>query len=139
MQWKYNTGSGFANVPTNTGVYSGYNTGTLTITGITSAMSGYSYEAVFTNSHGSATVRGLPFDRQTAQPADLSADSPLTDGSLLLPADVGRAELRERRGHRPGAALGGTMLSPTDGSGHALTERHRQRHDGRPVEQRKLR
>ena len=70
VQWEVNTGSGFSNI-TNSGVYSGATTGTLTITGATAAMSGYTYEAVFTNSAGSATsnTAALTVDSITTQPA----------------------------------------------------------------------
>ena len=51
VQWDVNTGSGFTDL-TDGSVYSGSSTDTLTITGATSAMSGYQYEAVFTNSIG---------------------------------------------------------------------------------------
>ncbi len=44
-QWQVNTGSGFVNV-SNTAPYSGATTTTLTITGATSAMSGYQYRIV---------------------------------------------------------------------------------------------
>jgi hypothetical protein len=44
-QWQVNTGSAFANI-TNGGVYSGATTNTLTITGGTAAMNGYTYRAV---------------------------------------------------------------------------------------------
>ena len=47
VQWQVNTGTGFGNL-TDNGVYSGTNTDTLTISGATTAMSGYQYEAVFT-------------------------------------------------------------------------------------------
>ena len=54
VQWQVNNGSGFTNI-TDGGVYSGSATGTLTITGATAAMNGYQYQAIFTNSGGSAT------------------------------------------------------------------------------------
>ena len=53
VQWEVNTGGGFANV-TDVGVYSGSGTDTLTITGATAAMSGYQYEAVFSNTASAA-------------------------------------------------------------------------------------
>jgi cyclophilin family peptidyl-prolyl cis-trans isomerase len=70
VQWMVNTGSGFADA-TNGGVYSGATTGTLTITGATAAMNGYTYEAVFTNSSGPATssAAALTVDSITTQPA----------------------------------------------------------------------
>ncbi len=58
VQWQVNTGSGFANV-SDGGVYSGSATGTLTITGATAAMNGYQYQAVFTNSAGTATSNSV--------------------------------------------------------------------------------
>jgi hypothetical protein len=54
VQWAVNAGSGFSNL-TDGGLYSGSSTDTLTITGATAAMSGYQYEAVFSNSVSSAT------------------------------------------------------------------------------------
>ncbi|MBE8728306.1 T9SS type A sorting domain-containing protein [Flavobacterium hungaricum] len=52
-QWQVNTGSGFNNI-TNGAPYSGAPSATLTITGATSAMNGYTYRAVATGT-GSAT------------------------------------------------------------------------------------
>jgi hypothetical protein len=50
VQWEVNTGSGFNPITTSGGgIYSGYTTGTLTITGATASMNGYQYEAVFSN------------------------------------------------------------------------------------------
>ena len=69
VQWEVNTGSGFNNVSGSE--YSGATTGTLTITGATAAMNGYTYEAVFTNSSGSVTTNAatLTVDSVTTQPA----------------------------------------------------------------------
>ena len=50
-QWQQNSGSGFVNL-TNTAPYSGVNTATMTITGITAAMSGYQYRCAVANSWG---------------------------------------------------------------------------------------
>ena len=47
-QWQVNTGSGFSNI-TNTGVYSGATTSTLTITAATTTMNGYTYQCVVSN------------------------------------------------------------------------------------------
>ena len=55
VQWEVNTGSGFTTL-SDGGLYSGSSTGTLTISGATAAMSSYQYEAVFTNSVGTATT-----------------------------------------------------------------------------------
>ena len=53
-QWQENSGSGFVNI-TNGGVYSNATTATLTITGATAGMSGYTYNLVATGAGGSAT------------------------------------------------------------------------------------
>ena len=45
FHWQVNTGSGFSNL-TNNSIYSGVNTATLTLTNITSSLSGYSYRCV---------------------------------------------------------------------------------------------
>jgi len=50
-QWQQNSGSGFVNL-SNTAPYSGVNTGALTITGITAAMSAYQYRCIVGNSWG---------------------------------------------------------------------------------------
>ncbi|WP_199732263.1 beta strand repeat-containing protein, partial [Flavobacterium macacae] len=52
-QWQENSGSGFANL-SNGGVYSGAATATLTITGATAGMNGYTYRLVATGTGGSA-------------------------------------------------------------------------------------
>lgn len=44
-QWQVNTGSGFVNV-TNTGVYSGATTATLTLTGVPASFNGYIYRVI---------------------------------------------------------------------------------------------
>ncbi len=48
-QWQVNDGSGFANI-TNGGVYDGATTNTLSLTGATTAMSGYQYKCNVSNS-----------------------------------------------------------------------------------------
>jgi streptogramin lyase len=50
VQWQLSTDGGVTFAPiANTGVYSGATTGTLTIAGVTTAMTGYKYQAVFSN------------------------------------------------------------------------------------------
>jgi hypothetical protein len=75
-QWQVNSGSGFVNV-TNTGVYSGANTATLTITGAPANMSGYQYRCLLSNAtctsptisaSATLTVRQLPTVGLTANP-----------------------------------------------------------------------
>ena len=48
-QWKVNTGSGFSNIPAGA-PYSGENSNTLIITGIPTAMNGYSYQCIVSGS-----------------------------------------------------------------------------------------
>ena len=55
VQWEVNTGSGFTNL-SNSGVYSGITTDTLTIAGATSGLNAAQYQAVFSNSVGSVTT-----------------------------------------------------------------------------------
>ena len=50
-QWQQNSGSGFTNL-TNAPPYSGVTTASMTITGITAAMSGYKYRCIVANSWG---------------------------------------------------------------------------------------
>ncbi|MEI8373384.1 MAG: immunoglobulin domain-containing protein, partial [Planctomycetota bacterium] len=69
VQWMVNTGSGFVSL-SNDAVYSGVTTTTLTITGATAGLSGNQYEAVFTNSFGTATTTPatLTVDHVTTAP-----------------------------------------------------------------------
>lgn len=53
-QWQVNTGSGFVTIPAGA-PYSGENTATLTITGITAGMNGYQYRCLVSNSCTPAT------------------------------------------------------------------------------------
>ncbi len=71
VQWQVNAGGGFTNI-TDGGVYSGSATTTLTVTGAGSGMMGYQYQAVFTNSNGSATTAAgtLSVDSILTQPAN---------------------------------------------------------------------
>ncbi len=56
VQWQRDNNSGFQNIDATTdgGIYSGFNTTTLSVTGATTAQNGYLYRAVFTNINGSA-------------------------------------------------------------------------------------
>ena len=62
VQWEVDTGSGYTSL-SDEGVYSGSGTDTLTISGATAAMSGYQYEAVFSNGVGAGDHRGGHADR----------------------------------------------------------------------------
>ena len=74
-QWEVNTGSGFTAL-SNGGVYSGATTGTLTITAPTATMSGYRYEAVFTNAAGTMTTTAATLTVQTTQGAPVVTTNP---------------------------------------------------------------
>ena len=76
VQWEVNTGSGFGAIA-NGGVYSGATTGTLTITGATTALNSYTYEAIFTNSAGSATTTAATLTVNSGSAYSVSADQTL--------------------------------------------------------------
>ncbi len=90
VQWEVNTGSGGFTDLSDTGVYTGSSTGTLTITGATSAMNGYQYEAVFTNSVSSATSSAAELTVETATAPSVStqptAQTALTNGTATFTA-----------------------------------------------------
>ncbi len=81
VQWQVNTGSGgFTNISNNS-IYSGATTVTLTITGATAAMSGYQYQAVFTNFAGSATTLAATL---TVTPPPSLAGLPVINGNSAV-------------------------------------------------------
>ncbi|XZF16418.1 T9SS type A sorting domain-containing protein [Chitinophagaceae bacterium MMS25-I14] len=73
-QWQENSGAGFGNI-TNGGIYSGATTPTLTLTGVTAGMNGYSYRCIATGScTPNATSNGVtltvnPAPSITSQPS----------------------------------------------------------------------
>ncbi len=81
-QWQVDTGSGFTNI-TDTGVYSGTATDTLSITGAEAGMNGYAYRVVVSGAGGlsipstSATLTVNTAPSITSQPSDKSVN----DGS----------------------------------------------------------
>ena len=88
VQWEVNIGdgNGFNNISDGTlgngASYAGSSTGTLTITNVTTSMSGYQYEAVFTNGAGNATTNAASLTIQattapavTQQPSDATIAS----------------------------------------------------------------
>ncbi|NHN26295.1 hypothetical protein FIA58_011455, partial [Flavobacterium jejuense] len=85
-QWQEDSGSGFGNI-TDGGVYSGANTPTLTLTGVTAAMNGYSYQVIITHPNNictsitsSAGILTLIDAVDDATPADLSSVNGYTGG-----------------------------------------------------------
>jgi PKD repeat protein len=72
IQWQVNTGSGFTNIA-NGGVYAGASTATLTITGVTPSMNGYTYQAVLQS--GSCTA-------VTSNAASLNVSASTVAGTL---------------------------------------------------------
>lgn len=77
-QWQVNTGAGYVNV-TNTGVYSGATTSTLTITGATVAFNGYQYQCV---------VSGTCPPTATSSAATLTVHAPVVVTSSPANAEV---------------------------------------------------
>lgn len=92
-QWQVNTGSGFNNI-TNGAPYSGATTATLTITGATSALNGYSYRAVVT---GSGTVNSNP-------------------AVLTVPTALGSSILSQSNVSTYGGNNGSATITVTDGT-----------------------
>jgi hypothetical protein len=78
VKWQVNTGSGFTDIG-NDSFYSGVATTTLTVTGATVAMNGYTYHAVFTN--------GTTPDATTSA-ATLTVNPALDLSPATLPAGV---------------------------------------------------
>ena len=85
-QWQVNSGSGFSNV-TNTGVYSGATTASLTLTNPTTGMNTYSYQCVVTNTcPGTATTSiatlsvtsGCTVPSITSQPTSITTNTSAT-------------------------------------------------------------
>jgi large repetitive protein len=77
VQWQVSTDGGVTFAPiVNGGVYSGATTGTLTISGVTTAMTGYRYEAVFSNNVTPAV---------TTPPATLTVNNVLSISPSQLP------------------------------------------------------
>lgn len=72
-QWQVNTGSGFTDI-TNGAPYSGATTATLTITGATNAMSGYTYRCIATGS-GTATSTAAILTVPTALTPSISTQT----------------------------------------------------------------
>jgi len=92
VQWKVNTGSGFNPLPNDT-VYSGVTSPTLTITGATIGLNGNQYEAVFTNSLGSATTTPASLNvwawSVTADKAAVNGTTGKTTGITLTGGTIG--------------------------------------------------
>ncbi len=94
VQWQVNTGSGFTNL-SNGGIYSGATATTLTITGATAAMSGYQYQAVFTNAIGSTTTNSatLTVDSITTQPSNETVNAGQTATFTAATSNPGGADM----------------------------------------------
>ncbi len=106
VQWQVNTGSGFTNI-SNSSVYSGATADILTITGGTSAMNGYQYQAIFTNLAGSATTTTAALTVVGAAPPAL-AGLPVVNGSSAMINIVSAS------------GNGSTATITTDGTAHGF-------------------
>ncbi|MCX8080601.1 MAG: T9SS type A sorting domain-containing protein [Bacteroidia bacterium] len=78
-QWQENTGTGFTNL-TNSAMYNGVTTKTLTINGILATMNGYQYRCVLTNSVGSVNTNSalLTVNQVTTLPFSENFNASLT-------------------------------------------------------------
>ncbi len=108
VQWQVNTGngSGFTNL-SDSGVYSGSATTTLTITGATAGMSGYQYQAVFTNFIGTATTTAAMLTVGATQP-------PALDGLPAVNGSSAAINIVSATGN------GSTATMTTDGTPHGF-------------------
>jgi hypothetical protein len=88
-QWQENSGSGFVNI-TNGGVYSNATTATLTITGATAGMSGYTYRLVATGPGASATSNAATLTviniTATTSQTNVSCNGSSTGTATVVPA-----------------------------------------------------
>ena len=95
MQWQVSTGRAFSPL-SNGGVYSGVTTTTLTITGATAGLSGYQYEAVFSNTAGTLT----------SSPATLTVDYiPTTGQPVSHPVNAGQEAIFMAASSTPAARI----------------------------------
>ncbi|KAF2082457.1 MBG domain-containing protein [Flavobacterium sharifuzzamanii] len=79
-QWQVNTGGGFGNISDNA-TYSGTNNSTLSIIGATSAMNGYQYRCVATNSSGSVNSNAATLTVPTVISPSVTANIPSVYGA----------------------------------------------------------
>lgn len=81
-QWQVNTGSGYTDI-SNGGVYSNATTPTLTITGATQAMNGYSYKCVVTGTCSTltSTAATLTINAAPATPGAISGYTSICGGT----------------------------------------------------------
>ncbi len=93
VQWQVNTGSGFINL-SNSVVYSGATSTALTITAVATGMSGYQYQAVFSNSAGTLTTSAvtLAVDSITTQPSNQTVNSGQTASFTAAVSNPGGAD-----------------------------------------------
>uniref|UniRef100_UPI002FC9EC41 PKD domain-containing protein n=1 Tax=Flavihumibacter sp. TaxID=1913981 RepID=UPI002FC9EC41 len=98
IQWQVSTNGTDYNNLTNTGIYSGVTTATLTLTGVTSTQNGYLYKAVLTS--GSCTP-------VNSDPASLTVEENITNNSITADQTI-------CTGSTPAQLDGST---PTGGSG----------------------
>jgi hypothetical protein len=120
-QWQVNTGSGFVNL-SNGAPYSGVNTATLTITGATSALNGYQYQAVVTgastpNATSNAvtlTVKANP--AATATPTSASICSGTATNIALTSTPTGASFAWTA------ATASGTVTGTSAGSGTSIAQ-----------------
>ena len=119
VQWQVSTDGGISFANTSDGaLYSGSTTGTLTITGATVGMNGYEYQAVFTNTSGTATTTAATLTVNANVTATLSLSCKKAKCSMLLGLPV-TCSLTSKLA-KPRCALGIGRFASLAGSGLGL-------------------
>jgi hypothetical protein len=128
FQWYYNTGAGFLPL-VNGGVYSGATTSTLTITGATLAMSGYTYQVFVSDSLGIGTnsiARTLTVNQAAPVANAVSATIPANSSNTPITLDITGGEASSVAvGTQPGhgtATASGTTITYTPTAGYSGTD-----------------
>ena len=125
VQWAVNIGdgNGFNNISDGTlgngATYAGSGTGTLTITNATTSMSGYQYEAVFTNGAGNATTNAasLTVEAATTVTGISSSSSGTVEAGSTIPITVTFSEAVDVTGTPELAMSNGATATYASGSG----------------------
>ena len=88
IQWQEDKGSGFVNI-TNGGIYSNTTNNDLTLTGLTSAMSGYKYQCIVTTTCGAVTSSSALLTLATPAKPTVTVNATTNPEAPVLTASAG--------------------------------------------------